>query len=95
MFEAMDSSGSDLHYSRSIPRQVVESRVESVLCQEDARVALWRRHIIISLKRGNQLTIHEKRQAQHSIENCAASVDYCRRPSAMVLRPTCVSYLAP
>ena len=40
MFEAMDSSGSDLHYSRSIPRQVVDSRVESVLCQEDARVAL-------------------------------------------------------
>ena len=25
MFEAMDSSGSALHYSRSIPRQVVES----------------------------------------------------------------------
>ena len=39
MFEAMDSS-SALHYSHSIPRQVVESRVESVLCQEDGRVAL-------------------------------------------------------
>ena len=65
MFEAMDSSGSALHYSRSIPRQVVESRVESVLCQEDARVALVEN---ISLKKGNQLTIHEKRQAQHSIK---------------------------
>ena len=27
-------------YTRSIPRQVVESRVESVLWQEDGRVAL-------------------------------------------------------
>ena len=33
MFEAMAFS-----YSRSIPRQVVESRVESVLWQEDGRV---------------------------------------------------------
>ena len=40
MFEAMDSCGSALHYSRSIPQQVVESRVESVLWQEDSRVAL-------------------------------------------------------
>ena len=31
-----------------------------------------------------QLTIHEERQAQYSIENCAASIDYCHRPSAIV-----------
>ena len=45
------------HYSRSIPQQVVYSRVESVLWQEDGRVHLWRRLIIILLKRGSQLTI--------------------------------------
>ena len=37
MFEAMDSSGSALHYSRSIPQQVVESRVEFVLWQENGK----------------------------------------------------------
>ena len=59
MFEAMDSSGSALHNSRSIPWQVVESRVESVLWQEDGRVAL---HIIIALKRGSHLyTKNDKR----------------------------------
>ena len=43
-------------------------------------------NIIISLIRGCQLTIHEERQAQYSIENCAASIaaDYCRRRSAIV-----------
>ena len=44
-------------YSRSIPRQVVESRVESVLWQENGRMHWWRRNIIISLIRGCQLTI--------------------------------------
>ena len=44
----------------------------------------WRRHIIESLIRGCQLTRHEERQAQYSIENCAASIDYCHRPSALV-----------
>ena len=71
-------------YSRSIPRQVVESRVESVLWQENGRVHWWRRHIIESLIRDCQLTIHEERQAQYSIENCAASIDYCHRSSAIV-----------
>ena len=71
-------------YSRSIPRQVVESRVESVLWQENGRVHWWRRHIIISLIRGCQLTIHKERQAQYSIENCVTSINYCHRPSAIV-----------
>ena len=57
------------------PRQVVESRVESVLWQENGRVHRWRhKYSIISLIRGCQLTIHEERQAQFSIENCAASI---------------------
>ena len=71
-------------YSRSIPRQVVESRVESVLWQENGRMHWWRRHIIESLIRGCQLTIHKERQAQYSIQNCAASIDYCHRPSVIV-----------
>ena len=33
--------------------------------------------------RGSQLTIYEKQQVQYSIENCAVSIDYCRRPSAI------------
>ena len=70
-------------YSCSIPRQVVESRVESVLWQENGRVHWWRRHTVISMIRGCQLTIHEQ-QAQYLIQNCAASIDYCRRPSAIV-----------
>ena len=41
-------------------------------------------NIIISLVRGCQLTIHKERQAQYSIKICAASIDYCRRPSAIV-----------
>lgn len=55
----------------SIPQQVVESRVDctiSELPKEDVRVALVEKHIIISLKRGSQLTIHEERKTQHSIE---------------------------
>ena len=71
-------------YSRSIPRQVVERRVESVLWQENGRMDWLRRHIIISMIRGCQLTIHEEQQPQYSIENCAASIDYCHRPSAIV-----------
>ena len=71
-------------YSRSIPRQVVESRVESVLWQDNGRMRWWRRHIIESLIRGCQLTVQEERQAQNSIENCAASIDYCHRSSAIV-----------
>ena len=43
----MDSSGGAFSYSRSIPRQVVESRVEFVLWQENGRVHWWRRHIIM------------------------------------------------
>ena len=80
----MDSSGSSFSYTRSIPRQVVESRVESVQWQEDGRVHWWRRHIIISLKRGSQLTTHEKDKRSIRLINCAASIDYCRRPSAIV-----------
>ena len=84
-FEAMDSRGSSLPLlTQYSPRQVVESRVESVLWQENGRVHWWRRHIIISLIRGCQLAIHEERQAQYSIENCAASIDYCHRPSVIV-----------
>ena len=64
----MDFSGSPFSYTRSIPRQVVESRVESVQWQKDGRVHWWRRHIIISLKRGSQLTTHEERQVQYSID---------------------------
>ena len=71
-------------YSRSIPRQVVESRVESVLWQENGRVHWLRRHIIESLIRGCQLTIHEEQQALYSIKNCAASIDCCHRPSVIV-----------
>ena len=71
-------------YPRSIPWQVVESRVESVLWQENGRMHWWRRHIIISLIRDCQLTIHKERQVQYSIENCAASIDYCHRPSVIV-----------
>ena len=75
MFEAMPmDSSSALHYSRSIPRQVVESRVESVLCQEDGRVALVEKAYYYLAGKGNQLTIHEKRQAQHSIENLSIIV---------------------
>ena len=85
LFEAMDSSDSALQLlTQYSPRQVVESRVESVLWQENGRVHWWRRHIIESLIRGCQLTIHEEQQAQYSIENCAASIDYCHRPSAIV-----------
>ena len=51
---------------------------------ESGRVHWWRRDIIISLIRGCQLTIHEELQVQYSIENCATSIDYCRRPSAIV-----------
>ena len=59
-------------YSRSIPRQVVES----VLRQENGRVHWWRRHIIniIALIRGCQLTIHEELQVQYSVENYVASI---------------------
>ena len=71
-------------YSRNIPRQVVESRVESVLWQENGRVHWWRKHIVISLIRGCQLTIHEELQVHYLVENCAASIDYCRTPSAIV-----------
>ena len=39
-------SGGAFSYSRSIPRQVVESRVEPVLWQENGRVHWWRRNII-------------------------------------------------
>ena len=31
-----------------------------------------------------RLPVHEERQAQYLIENCAASIDYCRRASAIV-----------
>ena len=61
---------------------MVESRVESVLLQGNGRVHWWRRHIIILLIRGRQLTIHE--ELQYSIENCAASIDYCHSPSVIV-----------
>ena len=64
----MDSSGSSFSYTRSIPWQIVESRVESVLWQEDGKVYWWRRHIIISLIRGCQLTIHEELEVQYSID---------------------------
>ena len=64
MFKAMDSRGSAFSYSGRIHWQVVESRVKCVLWQEDGRVTLVEKH----LKRGSQLTIHEKLQAQHSIE---------------------------
>ena len=62
VYEAVDSSGSG-----TVPfgTHTAGSRVESVLCQEDVRVALVETAI---LKRGNQLTIHEKRQAQHLVE---------------------------
>ena len=71
-------------YSRSIPRQVVESGVESVLWQENGRMHWLRRHIIISLIRGCQLTIHKERQAQYPMENYVVSIDYCHRPSVIV-----------
>ena len=47
-------------YLLSIPWQVVESSVESVLWQENGRMHWWRRYIIESLIRGCQLIIHEE-----------------------------------
>ena len=58
------------------------SRVESVLWQEDGRVHLWKRHIIILLIRGCQLVIHKEQQAIEKLS--AASIDYYCRPSAIV-----------
>ena len=43
----------------------------------------WQSALVEKLIRGCQLTIHEQ-QAQYSIEKCAVSIDYCRRPSAIV-----------
>ena len=72
-------------YSRSISQQVVESRVESVLWQDNGRIH-W--CIIISLIRGRHAANY------NYTKNCkcsirlrtvhAASIDYCRRPSAIV-----------
>ena len=65
----------------------VESRLESVLWQEDGRVHWSRRHIVISLISDCQLTIHEERQVQYLIEKLCGicqSINYCRRPSAIV-----------
>ena len=42
----------------------------------------WQSALVDKLIRGCQLTIHK--QVQYSIENCAVSIDYCRRPSAIV-----------
>ena len=84
LFEAMDSSDSALQLlTQYSPRQVVESRVESVLWQENGRMHWLRRHIIESLIRSCQLTIHEE-PVQYSMENCGASIDYCHRPSVIV-----------
>ena len=45
-FEAMNSSDSALQLlTQYSPRQVVESRVESLLWQENGRMHWWRRHI--------------------------------------------------
>ena len=42
----------------------------------------WQSALVDKLIRGCQLTIHK--QVQYSIEKCAVSIDYCRRPSAIV-----------
>ena len=63
-----DASG--FSYSRSLFQQVVESRVKSVLWQEDGRVALVEkaRYYFLTEKRQSA---NEERQAQHSRNLCS------------------------
>ena len=80
------SSGSALQLLTQYPSSgssVVESRLESVLWQENGKVHWWRRHVISPI-RGCQLTIHEELQVQYLIEKYAACIDPCHRPSAIV-----------
>ena len=69
-------------YARSIPRQVVESRVKSVLWQEDDRVALV--EIACYILTEKRWSAKRMTSAAFRSRHCMVSNDHCHRPSAIV-----------